>query len=466
MDFVVGQLQSQGYDAIWMVVDRLTKLCHLVPCNSTCSSEDLANLFLPNVWKHHGLPSTVISHRGPQVASGFRKALCERLGIERCLSKGVHPQMDGQTWDFNATMEEYLPLYVNHHQDDWVDWLPLCEFAANNAASETTQVSPCFATFVRDPRMNFDLTQPIENPEQARAHKAAANLQKIHALVKAQMAAAQYRHAEAYNKGRRPAPRFEPGDRVWLDAHFIKTIRPAQKLDWKKLGPFLVKRAIGSHAYELEFPADIKFRPIQLISLLSPVAEDPLPGQIVPPPPPVEVEGEEPEYHVEAVEDSWKFRGTLQYRVRWVGWPCLTWEPWYFVNTSGAVTRFHRPYPKKPGPMTEGSEVAELQQRGLSISGFAGAQSLGGGYSHGPSLDDDTAPAMGHGLSIDDKTPDTTPAAMPAAASIAKLPMVAIGKHDLSFESHSIQDLDILADVELLWDIRGAEAETRQRERG
>ena len=118
--------------------------------------------------------------------------------------------------------------------------------------------------------------------------------------------------------------------------------------------------------------------------------------------------------------------------------------------------------------MPEGSEVAELQRRGLSISGFAGAQSLRGGYCHGPSLDDDKAPALGHGSSLDDKapvtTPAATPAAMPAATPIAKLPTVAIGRHDLSFESHSIQDLDALADAELLWDVRGEGAEMRQRE--
>ena len=114
-----------------------------------------------------------------------------------------------------------------------------------------------------------------------------------------------------------------------------------------------------------------------------------------------------------------------------------------------SVTRFHRRYPRKPGPMAEGSEVAELQRRGLSISGFTGAQSLRGGNCHGPSLDDDKALAMSHGSSLDDKAPVTTPAATPAATSIAKLPTVAIGKHDLSFESHSIQDLDALADAEL-----------------
>ena len=160
------------------------------------------------------------------------------------------------------------------------------------------------------------------------------------------------------------------------------------------------------------------------------------------------------------------FCGTLQYRVRWVGWPSLTWEPWNFVNTTDTITRFHRRYPRKPGPMPEGSEVAELQRRGLSISGFAGAQSLRGSYYHGPSLDDDKALATGHVSSLDDKAPITTPATMPTTTSIAKLPTVAIGKHDLSFESHSIQDLDALADAELLWDVQGEGAETQKRERG
>ena len=96
--------------------------------------------------------------------------------------------------------------------------------------------------------MNFDLDRPVTNPEEARAHEAAANLQKIHDVVRAEMTAAQYRYSEAYEKTRRPAPRFEPGFSVWLDARFINTTRPARKLDWKKLGPFPIKRAVGTHA--------------------------------------------------------------------------------------------------------------------------------------------------------------------------------------------------------------------------
>ena len=128
-------------------------------------------------------------------------------------------------------MEEYLHLYVNHHQDDWVDWLPLCNFAANNATSETIQVSPFFTTFGRDFRMNFDHDQPIENPVQAYVHEAAAKLRKIYDLVRAEMTAVQFRYSEAYDEARQPAPKFEPGDQVWLHTRHIKTTRPARKLD-------------------------------------------------------------------------------------------------------------------------------------------------------------------------------------------------------------------------------------------
>ena len=70
-----------------------------------------------------------------------------------------------------------------------------------------------------------------------------------------------------------------------------------------------------------------------------------------------------------------------------------------------------------------------------------------------PVLDDDKARATGQGSSLDDKKSITTPASIHTATYITKLPTVVIGKHDLSFESHSIQDLDALADVELLWDV-------------
>ena len=118
MDFVTGLPWSDGNDAIWVVVDRLTKMRHFVPCRTTTSAPDLANLFLHYAWKLHGLSNDIISDRGPQFASEFWRQICSHLGISPRLSTAFHPETEGQTERANQTMEQYLRAFVSHQQDD------------------------------------------------------------------------------------------------------------------------------------------------------------------------------------------------------------------------------------------------------------------------------------------------------------------------------------------------------------
>jgi transposase InsO family protein len=120
IDFVTGLPSSNGFDAIWVVVDHLTKLRHFAPYSTTIDAEGLAELFLSNIFCLHGLPETIVSDRGPQFASRFWKHLCHALKIEPCLSTAFHPETDSQTERVNAIMEQYLRAYVNYQQDDWV----------------------------------------------------------------------------------------------------------------------------------------------------------------------------------------------------------------------------------------------------------------------------------------------------------------------------------------------------------
>jgi hypothetical protein len=151
MDFVTGLPTSKKCNTIWVVVDRLTKARHLIPSESTIDAEGLADLFMQHVFKLHGLPLTIVTDRGPQFAADFWGRLCSRLGIDRRLSTAFHPQTDGQTERVNAVMEQYLRMHVNYLQDDWVEWLPLAEFAANNHASETTGACPFFGMYGATP---------------------------------------------------------------------------------------------------------------------------------------------------------------------------------------------------------------------------------------------------------------------------------------------------------------------------
>jgi hypothetical protein len=95
MDFVTSLPSSNGFDAIWVVVDRLTKLQDFAPYSTTIDAEGLAELFLLNIFHLHGLPETIVSDHGPQFASRFWKHLCHASKIEPRLSTAFHPETDG-----------------------------------------------------------------------------------------------------------------------------------------------------------------------------------------------------------------------------------------------------------------------------------------------------------------------------------------------------------------------------------
>jgi transposase InsO family protein len=137
MQFVVGLPECDGFDAVWVVVDRLSKTRHLIPCHTTIHAVGLAKLFHWEVVRLHSLPRTIVSDRAPQFASTFWGQICTWLGIDQRMSMAFHPQTDGQTERMNAGMEQYLRVFINHEQDDWVQWLLLAEFAAKNGVSES-----------------------------------------------------------------------------------------------------------------------------------------------------------------------------------------------------------------------------------------------------------------------------------------------------------------------------------------
>ncbi|KAG0154825.1 hypothetical protein PDIDSM_395 [Penicillium digitatum] len=147
MDFITHLPLSYGYDAILVVVDRLTKMKHFIYCKGTCNAEEVARLYTRHVWKLHGLPNTVVSDRGPQFVAQFWKHLTKCLRITNLLSTAYHPETDGQTERANAVLEQYLRAYVSYLQDDWSEWLPLAEFTSNSHYSESTRVSPFYANY-------------------------------------------------------------------------------------------------------------------------------------------------------------------------------------------------------------------------------------------------------------------------------------------------------------------------------
>jgi len=108
---------------------------------TTISAAGAAHLFLNHVWKHHGLPQRVVSDRGPQFIAEFTWELYWLLRVKLAATTAYHPQGDGQTERVNQELEQYLRLFTNQRQDDWVGLLP---FVRGRSASSdvSSDISP------------------------------------------------------------------------------------------------------------------------------------------------------------------------------------------------------------------------------------------------------------------------------------------------------------------------------------
>jgi transposase InsO family protein len=98
MDFIVGLSRTQsGYDSIWVIMDRLTKVAHFIPVKTTYSIPQLAKLYMSRIVHLHGVPKKIVSDRGTQFTSRFWERLHETLDTQLRFSSAYHPQTDGQT---------------------------------------------------------------------------------------------------------------------------------------------------------------------------------------------------------------------------------------------------------------------------------------------------------------------------------------------------------------------------------
>ena len=106
VDFIVGLPRTQkGYNSIWVVVDRLTRVAHFIPVNSTYSGARLAELYISRIVCLHGVPKKIISDRGSQFTSRFWEQLHDSLDTKLRFSTAYHPQTDGQTERTNQVLE-------------------------------------------------------------------------------------------------------------------------------------------------------------------------------------------------------------------------------------------------------------------------------------------------------------------------------------------------------------------------
>jgi len=273
MDFITDLPKSEGYDAILVVIDRLTKMSYFIPCHKDMNARQFAKSFIKEIFRLHGLPNDIITDRGTIFTSDLWKETTKLLGIERRLSTAFHPQTDGQTERTNAILKQYLRAYSNYQQDNWCELLPTAEFAYNNGYQETIKHRPFFANYGINPEYETigHLMQGNVTP--------LGEMSQLHDVLQAEMTEAQIRQKEYYDQRRKPDPNLKSGDMVWFRTRNVRTTRPCKKLDYKKIGPFKNLAKIESSAYKHDLPDTMKIHNTIHISLLEPYENNKLPSQ-------------------------------------------------------------------------------------------------------------------------------------------------------------------------------------------
>ncbi|GJT08168.1 putative reverse transcriptase domain-containing protein [Tanacetum coccineum] len=231
MDFVTKLPKtSQGYDIIWVIVDRLTKSAIFTPMRETDPLDKLARMYLKEVVTRHGIPVSIICDRDPRFASNFWRSLQNALGTNLDMSTAYHPQTDGQS---ERTIQTLRGLCMRACAIDfgkgWVNHLPLVEFSYNNSYHASIKAAPFEALYGRKCR----------SPQRL---QAARDRQKSYADLK-----------------RKPME-FQVGDKVMLKVSPWKGVvrfGKRGKLNPRYVGPFKVLEKVGEVAYKLELPEEL-----------------------------------------------------------------------------------------------------------------------------------------------------------------------------------------------------------------
>ncbi|GKB28015.1 putative reverse transcriptase domain-containing protein [Tanacetum coccineum] len=160
MDFVTKLPKtSQGYDTIWVIVDRLTKSAIFTPMRETDPMDKLARIYLKEVVTRHGVPVSIICDHDPRFASNFWRSLQNALGTNLDMSTAYHPQIDGQSERTIQTLEDMLRACVLNFIKGWVNHLPLVKFSYNNSYHASIKAAPFEALYGRKCRSTVCWTE-------------------------------------------------------------------------------------------------------------------------------------------------------------------------------------------------------------------------------------------------------------------------------------------------------------------
>ena len=153
MDFVTHLPRtSRKHDAVWVIVDQLTKSAHFLAVRMTFTLEEFFRLYIREIVRLHGVLVSKVSDRDPRSTAQFWKSFQKAMGTQLSMSTAFHTQIDGQSERTIQILEDMLRACVLDLKGSWEEHLPLVEFTYNNSYQASIQMAPYEALYGRSCR--------------------------------------------------------------------------------------------------------------------------------------------------------------------------------------------------------------------------------------------------------------------------------------------------------------------------
>jgi hypothetical protein len=269
MDFIEGLPRSGSANCIMVIVDRFSKFAHFVPLLHPFSAQQVAQSFLDQVYRLHGMPTHIVSDRDKIFTSTFWRELFRQVQLN--MSSAYHPQSDGQTEQVNQCLETFLRCFVNSCPRQWLRWLPLAEYWYNTAFHTSLQRTPFEVLYGHPPRhfgLSPSMVSSVPDVDALLTARATMLVAVRHHLHRAQQ---RIKHQADKRRSERT---FNVGDYVYLKLQpYVQSSlapRSHQKLSFKYFGPYVILERVGTVAYKLDLPSSSSVHPVFHVSLLKP----------------------------------------------------------------------------------------------------------------------------------------------------------------------------------------------------
>jgi hypothetical protein len=269
LNFVEGLPKSHKYDVILVVVDRFSKYGHFLPLSHPFTALQVAQLFINNIYRLHGLPQIIVSDRDRIFTSTLWRELIRLSDTALHMSSSYHPQSDGQTERLNQCLETFLRCSVHSCLAKWSEWLPLAEYWYNTSYHSSLDRTPFEVLHGQKPcHLGISSVTASEAPDLDSwlADRVVALEVLRHQLLHAQ------RRMKTQADKKRSERQFAVDDLVYLKLHpFVQQSVAkctSHKLSLHYFGPYKVLAYVGSVAYRLQLPESSKIHPVVHVSLL------------------------------------------------------------------------------------------------------------------------------------------------------------------------------------------------------